>query len=344
MQSISGLELTSWMLRSITPKHASRLSVPSIDLISSRLTRPCRGSAGSLNGDGPVPKPVQFNCGRADSLFETGCGPVLGHAGRGLLSISWSSDNANHLFINSVDEGSGGFSWIGTYLTSSGCLTARGWEVRLAEDDPGRVEEGQCSGRLPPSGRGGGGHAPPLTGPASGPGPRPRGLSRRFRSRRGSALIARTAARLERLDALEEDPDGPILVAAGEAEEERLPAERLVVRQVAVDGEAVEHRVAGAREERRSPSGVAERLRLGQRHEAGVRRRPEILKGDPPRIVDHRRGVPGVRQIEVLGKFPAAESPPERMMRLRSTGRLAIAALTWRLTDRATERTADGPL
>src|SRR3989442_303893 len=35
----------------------------------------------------------------------------------GLLPISWSSDNGSHLFVDSVDEGSGGFSSIGTYLT-----------------------------------------------------------------------------------------------------------------------------------------------------------------------------------------------------------------------------------
>jgi hypothetical protein len=36
------------------PKRATRLSVPSIDLISSRLTRPCSGSAGSFRDDSPV--------------------------------------------------------------------------------------------------------------------------------------------------------------------------------------------------------------------------------------------------------------------------------------------------
>ncbi len=35
----------------------------------------------------------------------------------GLLPISWSSDNGSHLFVVSVDEGSGGFSSIGTYLS-----------------------------------------------------------------------------------------------------------------------------------------------------------------------------------------------------------------------------------
>ncbi len=35
----------------------------------------------------------------------------------GLLPISWSSDNGSHLFVDSVDEGSGGPSSIGTYLT-----------------------------------------------------------------------------------------------------------------------------------------------------------------------------------------------------------------------------------
>ena len=35
----------------------------------------------------------------------------------GLLPISWSSDNGSHLFVDSVDEGSGSFSSIGTYLT-----------------------------------------------------------------------------------------------------------------------------------------------------------------------------------------------------------------------------------
>ena len=35
----------------------------------------------------------------------------------GLLPISWSSDNGSHLFVHSVDEGSGGSSSIGTYLS-----------------------------------------------------------------------------------------------------------------------------------------------------------------------------------------------------------------------------------
>ena len=35
----------------------------------------------------------------------------------GLLPISWSSDNGNYLFVDSVDEGSGRSSSIGTYLT-----------------------------------------------------------------------------------------------------------------------------------------------------------------------------------------------------------------------------------
>src|SRR5271166_5611305 len=36
---------------------------------------------------------------------------------RGLLPISWSSDNGSHLVVHSVDEGSGGSSSIGTYLS-----------------------------------------------------------------------------------------------------------------------------------------------------------------------------------------------------------------------------------
>ena len=35
----------------------------------------------------------------------------------GLLPISWSSDNGSHLFVDSVDEASGGSSSIGTYLS-----------------------------------------------------------------------------------------------------------------------------------------------------------------------------------------------------------------------------------
>src|SRR5271166_6904517 len=35
----------------------------------------------------------------------------------GLLPISWSSDNGSHLVVHSVDEGSGGSSSIGTYLS-----------------------------------------------------------------------------------------------------------------------------------------------------------------------------------------------------------------------------------
>ena len=35
----------------------------------------------------------------------------------GLLPISWSSDNGSYLFVHSVDEGSGGSSSTGTYLS-----------------------------------------------------------------------------------------------------------------------------------------------------------------------------------------------------------------------------------
>jgi hypothetical protein len=35
----------------------------------------------------------------------------------GLLPVSWSIDNGSHLFVGSVDKGSGGSSSIGTYLT-----------------------------------------------------------------------------------------------------------------------------------------------------------------------------------------------------------------------------------
>jgi len=37
--------------------------------------------------------------------------------GNGLLPIPWSSDNGSYLFVDSVDEGSGGSSSIGTYLS-----------------------------------------------------------------------------------------------------------------------------------------------------------------------------------------------------------------------------------
>jgi hypothetical protein len=35
----------------------------------------------------------------------------------GLLPISWSSDNGNHLFVGTEDEGSGRSSSIGKYLS-----------------------------------------------------------------------------------------------------------------------------------------------------------------------------------------------------------------------------------
>src|SRR5271157_914764 len=41
----------------------------------------------------------------------------LAQKSAGLLPISWSSDNGSHLFVHSVDEGSGGSSSIGTYLS-----------------------------------------------------------------------------------------------------------------------------------------------------------------------------------------------------------------------------------
>ena len=151
MQSISGLELTSWMLRSITPKHATRLSVPSIDLISSLLHRPRGGSAGSLNGDGPAPRNRSgLTAVQLGTRYPRPGVVNVGHAGRGLLPISWSSDNGNHLFVNSVDEGSGGFSSIGTYLTLERLFDGPALGSSACWDDPGRVEEGQCSGRLPP--------------------------------------------------------------------------------------------------------------------------------------------------------------------------------------------------
>jgi hypothetical protein len=39
---------------------ATRASVPSVDFISSRLTRPCSGDAGSSRSDGPVPETGPF--------------------------------------------------------------------------------------------------------------------------------------------------------------------------------------------------------------------------------------------------------------------------------------------
>ena len=44
-------------------------------------------------------------------------GKSLGNDSFGLLPISWSSDNGSYLFVHSVDEGSGGSSSIGTYLS-----------------------------------------------------------------------------------------------------------------------------------------------------------------------------------------------------------------------------------
>jgi len=41
----------------VGPTRATRLSVLSVDLIPSRLTRPCSGGAGSLKVDGPVHEP-----------------------------------------------------------------------------------------------------------------------------------------------------------------------------------------------------------------------------------------------------------------------------------------------
>ena len=50
------------------------------------------------------------------TLTEGNKGNEVGNTG-GLLPISWSSDNGGHLFVDSVDAGSGRFSSIGTYLT-----------------------------------------------------------------------------------------------------------------------------------------------------------------------------------------------------------------------------------
>jgi hypothetical protein len=50
----------------------------------------------------------------------TGTGMERGRGmerGGGLLPISWSSDNGSHVFVDSVDEGSGRSSSIGTYLS-----------------------------------------------------------------------------------------------------------------------------------------------------------------------------------------------------------------------------------
>ena len=49
-------------------------------------------------------------------MQETGTQLVLGEK-KWPAPISWSSDNGNHLFVDSVDEGSGGSSSNGTYLT-----------------------------------------------------------------------------------------------------------------------------------------------------------------------------------------------------------------------------------
>jgi hypothetical protein len=44
----------------VRPKRATRLSVSRVDLVSSRLTRPCGSGAGSLKGDGSVPASGPF--------------------------------------------------------------------------------------------------------------------------------------------------------------------------------------------------------------------------------------------------------------------------------------------
>jgi hypothetical protein len=47
-----------------------------------------------------------------------------GSLDHGLLPISWSSDNGNHLFVDSPDEGSGRSSSIGTYLPQVAATSA----------------------------------------------------------------------------------------------------------------------------------------------------------------------------------------------------------------------------
>src|SRR5262245_61830525 len=53
------------------------------------------------------------------------------HFGKiGLLPISWSSDNGSQLFVDSLDEGTGRSSPIGTYLTQVAENSAGVWYPR----------------------------------------------------------------------------------------------------------------------------------------------------------------------------------------------------------------------
>ena len=65
------------------------------------------------------PEPFQNNFYKSGCYLvrRIWCSSTHSETCPGLLPISWSSDNGSHLFVNSVDEGSGGFSSIGTYLT-----------------------------------------------------------------------------------------------------------------------------------------------------------------------------------------------------------------------------------
>src|SRR5271157_2648036 len=62
------------------------------------------------------------SCRRGKGFASSASAAFEGRSGEqgspiGLLPISWSSDNGSHLVVHSVDEGSGGSSSIGTYLS-----------------------------------------------------------------------------------------------------------------------------------------------------------------------------------------------------------------------------------
>ena len=97
--------------------HGSALSQASFTIIITGLLTP----ASRLRNGPAITSPFFL---RFRTVTRSQFARVLGELHRdlsylmiGLLPISWSSDNGSYLFVNSVDEGSGGFSSIGTYLT-----------------------------------------------------------------------------------------------------------------------------------------------------------------------------------------------------------------------------------
>jgi hypothetical protein len=98
----------------VGPKRATRLSVPSVDLISSRLTRPCGGGAGLFKGDslpGPIffailHKPDRFAATIRAAQAGSPCrscavgsrmvGPGLGCLGLGSCRVHRSGEQSRH--------------------------------------------------------------------------------------------------------------------------------------------------------------------------------------------------------------------------------------------------------